>query len=413
MEKETKKILHISHIDADGLVPCAILKSMLNTDILRKDVSEKYELKTYFIKPSDLYTTLEDAFSEETYYVIITDLSITLDVLKFLSEHISIERTLICDHHQITYSRDDVYRIYSAEYDHEKIALIDKNIIIMSNYKNVQTCATTLFVSLGIYTLSELFKTDLIYSVVTTDEGTLDNIFTNTAKIYGYIRKLSYLSEITRLRDTFDFTNDIESKNSIDADHLYLSTLILPQSYFVDFIAKYLDDPWFIGYDLFQPEQEGTNCYVTKYSHLASKINELINERNSAIEYAMNTMTECNLNIYKQEVDKEQPTNIICAFIIKENYKFSSEIGYQILSKYEYIDMVAIYNISESSVQLRSRKSDNIDCAAIAREYSGNGHKTAAGFPVRDRLTFTNMLFKKLFGGTEDSICSILRTDFY
>ncbi len=383
MDKKIKTMLHISHNDADGMVPSAILESMLGMDIIRKDTNVSWMLKSFFIHPAKLFDTLKQHLSDDVDYVVITDLYISLEVLELLSNYIGIERTLICDHHEITYSMEDVYKIYSAEQDQKKIELLHRNIIIANDYNNVQTCATTLFTSLGIYTLDEIFDTELIHKIVTKDYNSYnDNIFTDTAKLCGYIRKLEYVSEITRLRDTFEFVDNLSDRRSIDSDYLYLSTVAISQEEFVSFIVGYLDNPWYIGDDLFQPEQEGTNYYLSKNSLMAIKIEDLIIERNKAINYAKNTMRI--LPFFEKTGMYEKRRS--CAVVIRETHAFSSEIGYQILSEYPNIDFVLIFDISGSAVELRSRKNGNFDCSQIARVLGGNGHKSAAGFPVsRDK----------------------------
>lgn len=394
-ENIKKRILHISHNDADGMMPCTILKSALEMDAIRLNSEDEYCMEIYNIDPAGLYSILEMKITSNFDYFIITDLYMPLIAIELLSKRIPIDHVLICDHHQVEYDMNDIYELYHADSKEQK-DVVNKHIIIRSEFNNVQTCATTLFTSLGIFALTEIFNTELIREAMKNVNKDTDNMFTDFYKICGYFRKLLYLAEITRLRDTFDFVNNLADKKSIDSDYLYLTSRVLNTNEFISFICSYLNDPWFIGEDLFQPEQEGTNYYLSKNSYLSQRIEALICERSDAIDYAMKTMQTTmffeKINGYQERVKR------ICACIIKEDKSYSSEISYHILEKRPDVDIVIIYNILESTIQLRSRKDSEIDCSVIARHLGGGGHKAAAGYAIDkyDQSTLFKEIFSKL-----------------
>lgn len=99
-----------------------------------------------------------------------------------------------------------------------------------------------------------------------------------------------------------------------------------------------------------------------------SVVDYVIDDRQRFIDYIENTSKIVTIKDRK------------CVIVFTDQFKYVSELGYQICEKHKEIDLLMAINPSNTTVQLRARKS-SANLHIFAEEFGGGGHPLAAGFP--------------------------------
>lgn len=353
LELNDKKVLHISHNDTDGRM-CHVLSKYIEK---HAGIGVEFTLST-ISNPSNLLPTIQDLIMTEKIsdydMVLITDLTITPQILSWIDYSHHTDKFKMIDHH-----RTPLVPVGESKYSSENCHI--------EYFTTKQECATSLY-------YDKLY----LYILSIASKGVVRN-YINTRGVLEDITKLMQLVEITRLYDTYAFTiSEKMHEFSQYAERFNLLVKVLDRDDYIDYILKYLasklkginnllgnsryescDIERFIG-GILDKEESSEKEYIQK------KLEDLV---------ATEVPEEIKNLIYK--IGSIPDTKLEFVMVIAEKYQ--SSLG-NAICEFRDTPTIAVM-LSNDAISMRT-SNDNIDISRLASIMSGGGHPKAAGFPV-------------------------------
>lgn len=392
-----KNLFHISHVDLDGETPIAVTSTMCAADGL-------YNVTAFRIVPNDLVATLKSIKEGEVQpdIVIVTDIAITKEAVRYLWDSGLIRITCYMDHHTVGFD--------PVEYsDSDEVNELKKHCNPMGSFMAIDA-ADHFFVTPELNG-KMTSGTDIYLSKIIA--GDFDNIFNYEVEGRDIIftvyddygkpcvikidaEKMKYLKDVVTAWDTRTWDEDPDAMMSQDAVRLNTLFHYVDKTTFGKFIADYLTCP-----DIEWQNMTIGNPHYSIYCEFLSVIIEkdnIISSRKaqSAIKYAWTPK-------YKnQETNEITEYRTVTAGIVIAD-ALSSDTGAKILKYNEDCDIAIV--LRDNSASLYSRKGSDIMVNEIAALYGGGGHPNAAGFPI-DKGT-SEWMRRNYFIGTTNVLSGI------
>lgn len=395
------KIYHISHFDLDGVMPIIFTKYLLSIQDKEWYIKNEPELIEKYIHPKNVLVTLENILSEANAkrfedicdILIITDLYITWETQEFLASHIDMKYLIICDHHNVSYTKHDIEALWSQRECNKDNLSIKERIFISTDEIEYEANSQTLHHADNSDKMSSVVitraasGTSLYYKYGLFQVGCLlgNELFFST-KTSASIR-MRYVSDLVRLYDTYEFADSPAMPDSLNAEELNMMLKFFYKEELKKFIFAYLNDIDYNIYDI-------TFSFLNNYNESLFNILHLSKEnRENYIKAKIDRLHKSIIG-FKYKVDESiKVDNLTAAIVNTENW--ISEISYRILKNNPEIDIVIGLSPS-GSVYLRSRSIDElsalqkgikyVDCSKYARFNGGGGHQAAAGYMTNPSL---------------------------